>query len=97
MSWIVIAGLVILGAILLEVKDLRHRIAFFAAIGVLLFVFGSLGAVYFSNDVNLGSFSGIIDAGQLYVVWMGNFFENVAGISGYAVQQDWVVNETVGG
>ncbi|MAE50110.1 hypothetical protein CMI48_04780 [Candidatus Pacearchaeota archaeon] len=97
MSWIIIAGLVILGAILLEVKDLRHRIAFFAAIAGLLFVFGSLGVVYFANDVDLGSFSGIVDAGRLYVVWMGNFFENVAGISGYAVQQDWVVNSTMGG
>ncbi len=95
-SWIVIAVLILVALFLLEFKDIKHRFFLFIVIIFLLFMFVSMGIVYFNYDIDLTSFDGVVKSGKIYFTWVGNFFSNFKDISGYAVKHDWGVNSTIG-
>ncbi len=89
MNWVlIIAGVVVL-FLFLRFREIRHRVTHIVIILVVVLLVGSIAQVYFSNDVDLGSFDGIANAGKLYFSWLGTVFVNVGKVSTYAVYQDW--------
>lgn len=90
--WLIIVGLVIFGIILLKLKDIKHRLLFFVAIIVIIFLVVASFGIFRNHDVDVTSFGGAVTLGKLYVSSLVNFVENIAGITGYAAKQDWGVN-----
>jgi len=66
----------------------------FITILLLLFFTFSIFKVSTTNDVDITNFDGIVDAGKLYFAWFASLFQNLGQITGYAVNQDWVLNKT---
>ena len=66
----------------------------FLVISLILFVSFSFYHIYKKYDVDLTSYGGIKNAGRLYYAWFINIFKNMGRITGYAVNQDWVLNST---
>ncbi|MBM3232774.1 hypothetical protein FJZ18_01250 [Candidatus Pacearchaeota archaeon] len=101
MNWtlIIVAALIVF--VFLRFREVRHRATHMIIAIFLLLLVGSAVVVYFNNDVDLTSFDGIAEAGQLYFKWIGTIFSNLGKVSSYAVQQDWQAiprdqsNETV--
>lgn len=46
--------------------------------------------IHRTHDLDVSTFEGMKEAVQLYFAWLGNFFSNIAKVTGYAVQQDWI-------
>jgi hypothetical protein len=93
-GWVVIAILVLVGMVLLEFKDIKHRVFLVVVVAGLLFLTVSVGSVYFNNDLDLTSFKGLSEATGVYIAWVANFFGNLGDLSGYAIEQQWNVNGT---
>ncbi|MBS3089561.1 hypothetical protein J4461_01620 [Candidatus Pacearchaeota archaeon] len=95
-NWYIIGALVVLALILLKFKEIRHQLGIFIGLGILVFLVISFGTLSASNDLDLTSFDGVVSASKLYIVWLGNLFTNVKGISTYVVNQPWGINESIG-
>jgi len=99
-TFFVIAVLVIFIWFFFEIKRMRHKLWAIFLIGLMLFTYISFTASLKNNDVELNSIGGVIDAGKLYISWLGGVFMNVKSISAYAVKQEWkeydesAINET---
>ena len=94
MNWWVILIAVIVITVLLKFKELRHKIGFLTVVGIVLFLVLSFATLYSAHDLDLTSFQGLVNAGQLYMSWLGQAFQNVKGISAYVIHQDWGLNFT---
>lgn len=74
---------------LIEFKRVRHKVFAIFLIGLILFTYFSFTSVVKKNGVDLGETSGWIDAGGLYVSWLGGLFGNARSITSHAVGLDW--------
>jgi hypothetical protein len=92
--WAIVGILVVVALILLEFKDLKHRMLLIVVLVALGFLVTSVGIVYFAHDIDLKSFDGIVEATKIYFIWLGNFFDNVGDATGYVINQDWSANFT---
>lgn len=75
--------------VVIEVKRLKHKLFAILLIFLILFTYLSFTHVMRSNDVDLTSVSGMIDAGGLYVSWLGSIFSNFKTITANAINMDW--------
>jgi hypothetical protein len=91
-SLLILLAIVVIGFFLLKYTDLKHRFRFFMVIFVIVFFLLSFAYVFFTNDLDLTSFSGLLHAVKLYFAWFGTFTGNIIKISGFAVKQDWSAN-----
>lgn len=92
----VIAVLIIAIWIVIEMKRARHKLFAIVLIALILFTYISFTIVIKDHDVDLKTVSGIIEAGGLYVNWLGSLFGNAKSITTHAVNLDWSGNETGG-
>ena len=95
MNWIyilIIVGFVVLSA---RFREIKHKLIFTILALFVVFTVIFFGGVYFSGDLSLTSFDGIVSAGKLYFAWLLNLFGNVKGITGYVMGQDWGANSTI--
>lgn len=89
LSWIILGMFVILVVLLLEFKDIKHRLFFFAMAGLIVFILSTFIYVALKGDASFTSFEGFISAGKMYMVWLDGFFSNMGKISAFAVKQNW--------
>lgn len=83
--------------VFVEVKRLRHKIFAVFLVALILFTYLSFTLVIQKHDVNLGSVPGIIDAGKLYLSWLGSIFSNFKSITLNAINMDWSGGNSSGG
>ncbi len=96
-GWIVLAVIAFLTAIVLFKSQnlmgflgiIKNNIFYIFLIGMVLFFAFSLNHIHEKYDVDLKSFEGLIQAGQIYFYWFQSIFQNAADVSGYAIKQDW--------
>jgi hypothetical protein len=96
-GWIVLAVVAFLTVIVLFKSQnlmgflgiIKNNIFYIFLIGVVLFFAFSLNHIHQKYDVDLKSFEGLIQAGQIYFYWFTSIFNNAADVSGYAIKQDW--------
>lgn len=92
---LVVGALVALIYVVIEFKRFKHKIFAFALIGLIVFTYFSFSIVVKKHDLDLGSASGIVDAGKLYFSWLGSIFGNFKSITANAIKMDWsTANET---
>jgi len=73
---------------------LKRNIFIVLIVAFILFVSFSVYRVSVSHDVSFKSFDGIVGAGKVYLTWLKSIFVNLGKVTGYAVQQDWVLNNS---
>ncbi len=96
-GWIIVAVIALIVVVFLfKSQDLvgvlgliRKNIFYVFLIAMLLFFAFSLTHIHNKYDVDYTSFDGITQAGKIYFLWMKSFFGNLGGVTGYAVEQDW--------
>lgn len=97
MSLAIVVGLLIVLVILFfKVKHVKHGLGSYVFIFILIFLIASVSYVYMTNNIDLTSFDGVVEAGKLYLGWLGGVFHNTGKITAYAVDQNWGVNSTSG-
>lgn len=100
LSWWVISILVaLLLVIIFKSQDvvnlfvvIKKNLFLIIIIALILFVGFSVFKIASTHDVDFTTYDGIIKGGKLYFLWIKSIFGNVGKITGYAVQQDWLLN-----
>jgi|GEM_PF-772433 len=85
----VVAVAVIAIWIIIEAKRLKHKIFAIFLIALILFTYISFTVVLKNTDTDLKTVSGLVTAGKLYGIWVGNIIKNMKSVTTYASQQDW--------
>ncbi|MBU0957228.1 MAG: hypothetical protein KKF56_00295 [Nanoarchaeota archaeon] len=96
-SWVIIAILIFLIFVFFKFKDVKHRMFTIFLILVVLFFYASFVSVVDSDNINLGSADGIMQAGKIYFSWLGSALKNIVSITSNVVKMDWSSNVTAGG
>jgi len=91
-GWALIVTIVVVLFVLFKFKEVRHRMGLVISIGLLAFFLVSFGQLYFTHDLDLSTFEGVLGAGKVYLSWLGSFTGNVVKVSTYAVKQNWELN-----
>ena len=85
----IVAVAVIAIWIIIEAKRMKHKIFAIVIIALILFTYISFTVVLKNTDTDLKTVNGLVSAGKLYVVWLGNVFKNMKSVTTYASKQDW--------
>lgn len=88
-NWIIIVIILSVGFLVLKIGNLRHRfwIAFLLLLALFLYV--SMVYVNRQNNLDFTSADGVFKSLKIYAGWLGNGFQNMKRIGGYAVKMDW--------
>ena len=78
-----------------EFKKLNHKIVAIFLILLIVFTYFSFSSAIKGKEIDLKSAVGMKEAGQLYVLWLGNAFNNIKIITGNAIHMNWKVNESL--
>jgi hypothetical protein len=95
--WIIITGMVLLVFLIIfrtmnqvYILSLIKKHAFWFIFTALIVFFAiSLTHIHANYDIDLNTWEGITEAGNIYLNWLINVFKNLGKVTGYAVQQDW--------
>lgn len=94
-GWLLI--LIVLIAIILFIKVTNKGQNFWSFLVVAGVLFLLVSVVYVATstpNLSLSSFEGVTHLGKVYVAWLGQFFTNMAHITGNAVHLEWGLNVT---
>lgn len=94
MNWWIIVVLVVLVFVFFKFKEFKHKATLVLVILLLLFLVGSFGQLYSTHNLDLSTFEGVVNAGQIYVSWLLNAGGNIIGLGGDAIKQNWDLNIT---
>jgi hypothetical protein len=86
---ILILVLIVAIWLIIEFKRFKHKILAIFLIGLVLFTYFSFSSVIKNENLDLKTASGVKEAGQLYVLWLGNAFKNVKVLTANAIHLDW--------
>lgn len=99
--WIIGTFLVILAIAMYKAQNLmaifsiiKENFFLFIAILLILFVSFSLYNIHTKYNFDLTTYDGLISTGRVYLLWLKSIFGNAGKITGYAIQQDWIINST---
>jgi len=101
-GWVLIGLLVFLGlAVVFKFQDVlfvltlvkKYMFAIFMITIILFFAF-SLNFIHKSYNVDLSTGEGLAKAGQVYLIWLKDFFINLGRVTGYIANQEWGLNST---
>lgn len=80
--------------LIIEFKRFRHKLLAVFLIVLILFTYFSFSAVIKGKNLDLKTSEGIKEAGNLYLLWLGNIFKNVKVVTSNAINMSWSVNNT---
>ncbi len=81
--------LVVVVWILIEVKRMRHKIFAIFLIFMILFTYFSFSASIAGKNVDFSTPDGWMQAGGLYVSWLGATFSRIVSVTTYAIGLNW--------
>ncbi len=87
--WIIVAVVLIGGFAYIKLGSTKDQIKLVLVVLLALFLFGTILVVYASNKLELTTTKGLIDAGKVYLGWLGNGFQNLKALAGNAIGMDW--------
>jgi hypothetical protein len=76
---------------------IKNNLFYFFVILIVGFAAYSVIRIHTSHNFDYSTFGGWKEIGGVYYGWLANIFSNVVKVTGYAVDQQWVVtNSTTG-
>jgi hypothetical protein len=93
-SWLIIGMLIILGLIFAKMRHIKHKTFIIALLILVTFFYVSATSILGSRNLDLTSFNGIMEAGQIYFTWLIHIGGNLGELAGHAIKMDWVGNVT---
>lgn len=96
-GWVVLGVVALIAVVVLfksqdligTISLIRRNMFYIILIFVFLFLAFSLNHIHNTYDIDLSSFGGIVQAGKVYFLWFKSLIGNIGGVTGYAVQQNW--------
>ena len=94
-QWIVIGAVIFVIFVFVKFRYIKHKLTWiFILLIILLLYIGFLTSMV-GHNIDLKTYSGGQTAIKLYLVWLGNSFNNMKTLTGEAVKLDWGTNTTI--
>ncbi len=100
--WLISIVAIVLFVIIFKSQDavnlfvvLKKNMLLIISVGLILFFSFSIYRIASIHDIDFTSFEGLMEAGRLYFLWIKSIFWNVGRITGYAINQDWTLNNSL--
>jgi len=93
-SWLIIGVLIVIAVIALKINHLRHKIWIVAVILLVIFLYMTVSLVYKENELKVDNTEDFFHITKVYLGWLGNGFNNLKSLTGYAVKLDWGSSNT---
>jgi uncharacterized membrane protein YhaH (DUF805 family) len=74
---------------MLGFRRARHKFFSHFLIILLIFVAFTFTLSIRGHEVDLKTASGVLNAGKIYMSWLGSAFSNFKAVTSYAVKMDW--------
>jgi len=75
--------------VFVEVKRLKHKVVAMILIALIIFSYLSFFAVFSSQEIDLKSPLGMVDATKIYFSWLGSIFTNLKMLTTNAIHLNW--------
>jgi|WetSurMetagenome_2_1015567.scaffolds.fasta_scaffold549839_1 hypothetical protein len=95
-SWLIIGMIIIVALVFAKMRHIRHKFFIIAALLLIAFFYISASQVIGNQNLDLGTFDGVMAAGKLYFTWLVHIGGNAQQLAGNAIKMDWVGNITSG-
>lgn len=93
--WAIAIVLVIVIFMLIKADHVRNKTLWIFIIGAaIVLIIGFIISIS-GRNIDFNSVNGIKLAGQLYMGWLSNTFNNVKTLTGQAIKMDWRGNENI--
>lgn len=89
-----ILALIVIAFIGIEIKKIKRKLIAIFLIGLILFTFFSVRAVFKGKEVDLKTLPGVMNAIKIYFSWLGGFLSNVKSITTSVIRMNWTGNTT---
>ncbi len=89
---VVLAALAVIAFI--KLTEMKHKILLKVILVLGVFIVGTLGYVYFKNQIDISTYEGFVSLGHVYLSWLGSLANNIKSVTGYAINQVWGLNST---
>tara|TARA_Y100000310_G_scaffold288212_1_gene313655 strand:+ start:2868 stop:3194 length:327 start_codon:yes stop_codon:yes gene_type:complete len=86
---LIIGVLLVLGIIAIKMNHMRHRVFIILLVLLAFFIYGTVTVVNSTNEMDLTSSEGFLDAAKLYFGWLANGVKNMRTITGNVIKMDW--------
>jgi len=93
---ILVLVLIVVIWLFIEFKRFRHKMLAVFLILLILFTYFSFSAVIKGKNLDLKTLNGIKEAGNMYLLWLGNIFKNFKTVTSSAINLSWKMNESSG-
>jgi len=93
-NWLVIVAFILILLWFFKFRNMKHKFYAVFIVLLLIFFYTSFSNVVSKNNINVASFDGVVNAGKLYFIWLGNALQNIATLSGNAIKMEWGTNST---
>lgn len=93
--WFGVIAIILIVLIMLKIVSKKQAAAVKLAIILFVFLMITIGYMTVTYDVDITTFSGLKQAGTVYVTWIGSIFKNMGKISTFAFQQEWGLDSAI--
>ena len=94
-SWIIVGILIVLALFVAKLRHIKHKTFIFIILILLAFFYISASKIISDQNINLGTFDGVMTASNLYLSWLVHIGGNLGNLAGNAIKMDWVGNESL--
>jgi hypothetical protein len=92
-GWILILLGIVAIYVVAKVVHFNHfktKILLILAILLILFIVSTFASVLHNNTIDFKSPSGVLQAGKVYFMWLGQAFGNIKTLTANAVKMEWM-------
>lgn len=91
---VVVIAIIAVIYLLFAFKGMRHKFFTLFLIGLVLFAFFSFTFVFGGKNIPLNNISDLGKASQIYLLWLGNVFNNIKIVTTDAIKMNWKGNSS---
>ena len=97
-SWpvlFIVTAVIVAIWILLEIQKFRHKVLTVFIIGFLIMMYVGFAVVSETNNLDLKTVPGVIEASKVYFAWFISVFKNIITVTSNAIHLDWTAKSAV--
>lgn len=94
---LIVGVFVLLIYLMMGFRRARHKFFSLFLIAMLLFFAISFTVAIKGKDINFKTAGGVLNAGKVYLSWLGSAFGNFKAVTSYAIKMDWGGNNQTSG
>ncbi|PIN93296.1 hypothetical protein COU54_03575 [Candidatus Pacearchaeota archaeon CG10_big_fil_rev_8_21_14_0_10_31_24] len=95
-TWAIIGLIIGIVFFVIKLASKKQEVAVKIVLFGFIFLMLTIGYVYVTYDADISTYDGTVAAVKVYGIWLKNAFSNAGSVTGYAFNQNWDIDPTLG-